>query len=163
MFPALVILLILVAFLSPPARAYSGALLSYPLENPVTIDGKWTTDREWSDAYQDLFAPAIGYRAGSGHEKVPVDIRICLKHDESKLYILVDFISDPRVNFGSNNPDSAWFYLDTLGNGGSKLQEDDVVAMIFWERINSSDVAVLHFLKYGTGESRVGCRRSMDG
>jgi hypothetical protein len=152
-------MLILVAFYLPTVEAYEGVLLSYPLRNQVTVDGKWTNQQEWSDASQVRLLPATGYFAGN-KSMTPVDARICLKHDENTLYILVDFISDHSVEFGWNNPDSAWFYLDTLGNGGNKMQEDDIVMLMEWIVINGVDTPVLKFLEYGV-EGKV--KWSIDG
>lgn len=127
--------------------AYSGVLLSYPLEYPVTIDGKWTTEREWSDADQMRLLPAIGYFIGN-NSMAYVDVRVCLKHDEKNLYVLVDFISDNSSEPGSpSDPDMVSFYLDTLGNGGNNLQQDDVVAVIEWTIVNHVNAFVLKFLE----------------
>jgi hypothetical protein len=111
-------------------EGYSGVLLSCPLKNPVRIDGVWTTNEEWLDAYQ--VHVRTGYFAGNG-STAKTDIYICFKHDAQRLYVLVDFISDPKVDVGTNNPDSACFHLDTKGDGGDRRQEDDFTAWIKWE------------------------------
>jgi hypothetical protein len=136
----------LVLFHPPPAEAYNGVLLSYPLVNPVTIDGKWTNPQEWSDASQT--PQRIGYFAGNG-SRVAVDVRILLKHDDRNLYALVDFLSDPSVSPGLSNPDSAWFYLDTLGNGGDKEQKDDLAAWINWRSATKAAVELLDYQDKG--------------
>jgi uncharacterized protein (TIGR02246 family) len=85
------------------------------LVNPVTIDGKWTTNNEWNDTQEILMEYNIYNRYknnGTSYLRV--------KHDEQYLYILIDVPSHVSpTRFLSN------VYVDPEDNGGWQPQPDD--------------------------------------
>ncbi len=73
--------------------------------NPVTIDGRWTSQDEWIDAAEISYGDAV----------------FCIKDDKSFLYVLLDFISDETVDLG----DLAGVRFDVLSDKANKPQPDD--------------------------------------
>lgn len=78
-------------------------------ENKPSIDGKWTTPDEWSDASQTTI--------GSGNNVMI----LLVKHDRDYLYIMGDMIRD-----FSENRSVFSMVLDTNNNGGSTPDSEDV-------------------------------------
>jgi len=73
--------------------------------NPVTIDGMWTTEDEWSDAAEFLEEGAI----------------FAIKDDTEFLYVLMDFIEDKSMQSG----DLGGINLDLYNDKADKPQPDD--------------------------------------
>jgi len=93
----------------------SGVINSYLSENPVVLDGKWTTTSEWMDAIEIKLVPRIWETFPS--DKGEAYCRV--KHDLNYLYVLFDFVSDrtlisPKIE--NLWTDSATVVLD-LGGG----------------------------------------------
>lgn len=87
--------------------------MSPTLSKSVTIDGKWTSPDEWSDAVVTVLVKfqtqnATGY--------------LYSKHDTSSFYFLFDFVSATSIY---SNLDFASITIDPLHNGGSTPQSDD--------------------------------------
>lgn len=68
-----------------PAFAARESVQVTRLGNLATIDGKWTTADEWSDAYR------VSMHLVEGPNSTAY---MRLKHDQDTLYVLVDFLSD---------------------------------------------------------------------
>lgn len=81
------------------------------LENKVTIDGKWTSIDEWSDA----FGGELIFLWGSG------EAYFRIKHDDDSLYLVLDYVSlrEPQER------DTAGLLVDTKNDGGEIMQKDD--------------------------------------
>ncbi|WP_455278539.1 hypothetical protein [[Eubacterium] cellulosolvens] len=73
--------------------------------NPVTIDGMWTAEDEWSDAAEFLEEGAM----------------FAIKDDDEFLYILMDFIEDKDMASG----DLGGINLDLYNDKADKPQPDD--------------------------------------
>ncbi|MEM2962553.1 MAG: hypothetical protein QXY01_06015 [Candidatus Bathyarchaeia archaeon] len=120
------------AFLS--AIASRESIESPELENPVTIDGRWTSHGEWSDALEIRLA----FVQGSGEAYARV------KHDGESLYVLIDYLSLRAVQI----EDSAMAFIDTKNDGGEIPQRDDFILMCMYLK---SDQAWT-FITWGTGD-----------
>ena len=72
------------------------------LVNPVTMDGKWTTLDEWSDAQR------LSMHVAEGPESTGF---LRIKNDDQYLYLLVDFVSDttPAIRQTRGQP-AHWSY-----------------------------------------------------
>jgi len=103
------------------------------LDNPVTIDGKWTSEHEWVDAFQI----SIGFIQGSGEAYFKA------KHDDNYLYALIDFVSDIE----SQEADTGAVVIDSKNNGGSTPQTDDFVLLGRW----NSPTEFNNVIAWGTG------------
>lgn|GEM_PF-1996605 len=105
--------LLLLSFLSilPALNAYKGSILCPLSKNPVKIDGKWTTSDEWADAFEHRMLFWKGY--GECYFRV--------KHDDSALYILIDFVSDTSPT----TKDHVTVAIDADHDGASSPQRDD--------------------------------------
>ncbi len=88
------------------------------LEQPVTIDGKWTSAHEWTDASEF----PLTFAQGSG------EAYFSMKHDDNNFYVLVDFVSRITTVVG----DGALIGLDTQNDGGSQVKDDDLAVLIRW-------------------------------
>lgn len=98
------------------AHAFSGDQLSDPLSsNPVTIDGKFTTPNDWSDALQVTLSSTCRICSGKG--------LLYIKHDASNFYFLVDFLSVTSLN---PSADHASVTIDSAHDGGTEPGPDDV-------------------------------------
>lgn len=98
------------------ARAFEGSIISSPLSSkPVTIDGRWTTPDEWSDASLTVI-PVYRDSALNGTG--------CLyaKHNATDFFFLVDFVSATQLIPSS---DYASITIDSLHNDGNSPQTDD--------------------------------------
>jgi hypothetical protein len=87
-------------------------------QNPVTIDGKWTTQGEWTDAVDF----SLLFVQGSG------EVYFKAKHDDHYLYALIDFVSDAQIQAQDNGD----VIFDTKNDGGSATQTDDFLVMGRW-------------------------------
>jgi len=103
------------------------------LENPVTIDGKWTNEHEWVDAFE----LSIGFAVGSGEAYFKA------KHDDDSLYALIDFVSDVE----SQEADTGAIIIDSKNNGGSTPQTDDFMLLGRWD----SPTQFAKAIGWGTG------------
>ncbi len=103
------------------------------LDNPVTIDGKWTNEQEWVDAFEI----SIGFFQGSGEAYFKA------KHDDNYLYALVDFVSDVE----SQEFDMGFVAVDSKNNGGSTPQTDDFMLAGRW----NSPTNFNSIIAWGTG------------
>jgi len=103
------------------------------LDNPVTIDGKWTNEHEWVDAFE----LSIGFAVGSGEAYFKA------KHDDDSLYALIDFVSDVE----SQEADSGFIAIDSENNGGSAPQIDDFALLGRW----NSPTQYSAVIAWGTG------------
>ena len=117
--PACVAIGILVLILHFPifaAHVYEGDQVTCPLlSKAVTIDGKWTSPDEWSDA-----AMVTMIQMSSSSYKATA--YLYTKHDESNYYFLIDFILATSFN---PSTDGAGISFDPLHNGGNTPQSDD--------------------------------------
>jgi len=115
--PLLVAVLIVssVASISVGSRE---SIICPKLVNAVTIDGKWTSSDEWSDASEFSFEFLKG----------PSTAYLKLKHNGDALYVLIDYVSDISTEAG----DSGFVGIDTKNDGGSLPQKDDFLAMMRW-------------------------------
>jgi hypothetical protein len=82
------------------------------LTKQVALDGRWTSVDEWKDA-AEIMVPA-GF--------------FMLKHDQSHIYILFDYVNDSSLE----DYDNAWVYIDTLKSGGSTPQSNDFAFSLQW-------------------------------
>jgi hypothetical protein len=100
------------------------------LVNPVTIDGKWTTPDEWSDAQR------VSMYVAEGPESTGF---IRIKNDDQYLYLLVDFISDTTPAIGQPRAQpSHWSYdgvsiaVDKHANEQKPTDAADLVIVLMW-------------------------------
>jgi hypothetical protein len=105
----LLLCLVPIAFVSP-VKAQDDVTCG-ALENEVTVDGKWTSNQEWVDAFQI----ALTFVQGSGEAYFKA------KHDANRLYVLLDFVSDQETQEG----DSGGVLIDANNDGGQTPQPDD--------------------------------------
>lgn len=121
-----VMLLFLPVIIRPAVS--QGNQVSIPvMTKQVTLDGKWTSNDEWGDSIE-FTTPGGFFR---------------LKHDQSDLYALFDYVSDNALE----NYDVAWIYVDTLKNGGSTPQTDDYGFSLQWSSPTHSSLV----MQKGTG------------
>lgn len=101
----------------PPFHGFQGSQISDPLlSNPVTIDGKWTTADEWSDASVN---PMTVYCYSVIRDAKAF---VYAKHDNSSLYFLVDFVSALSIK----GFDFAAITIQPSHAGGQYPQSDDL-------------------------------------
>lgn len=108
----IVLAILCLSFTPTPVTAQTSQVTIPILTKQVTLDGRWTTVDEWIDA--------VEIKVSEGAFK--------LKHDQSYLYVLFDYVNDRS----SENYDNAWAYVDTLKNGGSTPQTDDFAFNLQW-------------------------------
>jgi hypothetical protein len=97
-------------------HAFGGEQLTDPLlSNPVTIDGKFTSN-EWSDALQVNMSSNCSGCAGKA--------LLYMKHDASSFYFLEDFISATSLNLSEET--GASVTIDSAHDGGSVVGPDDM-------------------------------------
>jgi hypothetical protein len=98
------------------AQGYSGGQIVSPLlTKPVTVDGRWTTADEWSDAVVTaLINCSCSNVTASGY--------LYAKHDQASFYFLVDFTSSTALDV---NYDGASVMLDPSHSGGIIPQSGD--------------------------------------
>jgi ketosteroid isomerase-like protein len=101
---------------------YYSEIVAPSLTNAVTVDGKWTTPDEWKDAVEVPMRYSIW---GDHNANGTAHLRV--KHDESYLYLLVDYVSDTTPQ----SPGIGYWWegvtvcFDPEQNGGWKPQSDD--------------------------------------
>ena len=119
-----VVILVLIAIAQSTlmiAQGYTGnQIVIPPLTKPVTIDGKWTSADEWSDA---VVIPLINCNCSS----VNANGYLYAKHDSSNFYFLIDFVSSSVLD---GQHDLMGVFLDSLHNGGTVPQSDDRVFLV---------------------------------
>ena len=123
--------MLLLVLLASPVSVQAGKgfrIASSTLKNPVTVDGKWTTLDEWSDA--------TGFDCG-GYGW------IALKDDANFLYVLVDYTRDLRAEAG----DFAWVLWDQKNVGGTRPRTDDYDLSMTYETESTYDLQIAQ----GTG------------
>ena len=103
------------------------------LQNPVVIDGKWTTSVEWSDTAEIVLTKSSRYnyyvQSGEAYCRV--------KRDDNYLYVLLDSVSDTKAGrVVSSGNARAWdylsFFIDVNNDGGWHPQTDDVHYRATW-------------------------------
>jgi hypothetical protein len=94
------------------------ALVCPKLDNLVTVDGKWTSAQEWTDASEF----PLTFMEGTG------EAYFSMKHDNNNFYVLVDFVSRTKPEVG----DGAIVVLDTQNDGGKEIKDDDLALLIRW-------------------------------
>jgi len=101
------LLLLSVSMVYAAARA---SLQTPTSVNAVTVDGKWTSSKEWEDASEVAMFVAQG--EGGAYMSV--------KHDSSNIYFLFDFVTDispaPEQPTGGDAYDSAHVSIDSDDN-----------------------------------------------
>jgi hypothetical protein len=125
---------ILLAASSIPVSASIGAPVTCPLSTQaVTIDGKWTSTTEWTDAPEIQMPVAMGN--GAGYFRV--------KHDATTLYILGESLVDTAVEYNSTAGvgDSLSVFLDTTYNQGTAPQMDDYRFIAYY--VSASDTQIM--------------------
>jgi len=107
--------------LMQPVKAHNGDIIEVPLgKNAVTIDGKQASSDEYADArWTNLSTNVDGF---------------AIKHDETNLYVFVDFVSDTTFGLQKSQVyyDAAQVYFDTLNDGG-RPKQDDYSFGILWK------------------------------
>jgi len=88
------------------------------LERDVTVDGKWTSPEEWTDASES----SLTFMQGTG------EAYFSMKYDSNSFYVLVDFVSRVKTVVG----DGALVGLDTQNDGGKEIKDDDLSLLIRW-------------------------------
>jgi hypothetical protein len=104
--------------------------------NPVTIDGKWTSPEEWSDALETPLYKSFD-------SKLNGTAYFYTKHDGDYIYALIDFISDTSKDAN----DGAGICFDTNHDGGSLANPDDYAFWFYW----TTETASKFFMWKGTG------------
>jgi hypothetical protein len=86
---------------------------------PVTIDGKWTSPTEWTDAVEIQMPVGSTMANGAGYFRI--------KHDATNLYVLGESLVDTAVeyNAAAGGGDFMSVYLDPLYTQGTAPQTDD--------------------------------------
>lgn len=98
-------------------RGFQGSQISDPVASkPVTIDGKWTTSDEWSDASVTVMPTYVGSPNNA-------TAYLYAKHDSSHFYFLVDFVSATSL---SVSDDYASITIDPTHDDGASSQSDDL-------------------------------------
>jgi hypothetical protein len=115
-----------------------GAMVSVTLQNPVTIDGKWTSPKEWTDALQ--------VDCGWGW--------IAVKDDSSFLYVLVDFVKDTSTG----NGDWGFVSWDQKNDGGTKPRSDDYRLVLQYTNTTSFQSMILQGTGTDWGNQRIASR-----
>ncbi len=98
----------LIIIFAPLAFGYGqteSEINSHQSVNPVTIDGMWTTEDEWSDAAEFIEESAV----------------FSIKDDAEFLYVLMDFVEDTSMESG----DLGGINLDLNNDKADKPQPDD--------------------------------------
>jgi hypothetical protein len=103
------------------------------LNEQVTVDGRWTTVDEWTDAVEVSLVFTQG--SGKAYSKA--------KYDDNYLYVLIDFVSDQQTQGG----DMAMVAVDPKNNRGSDPQTDDFTLVFRWNTPTQS----VSLIGWGTG------------
>jgi len=110
------IIMFAIGFNLTVVHGFQGSQISDPLASkPVTIDGKWTTSDEWSDASVTVMPAYIG-------SVMSASAFLYSKHDNSSFYFLIDFVSATSL---SVSDDYASITIDPTHDDGASAQPDD--------------------------------------
>lgn len=120
-------ILIMLTCLPVGVTGHIGSPVTVPLlKQPVTVDGKWTSTIEWTDAQEIQMSVAQG--DGVGYFRI--------KHDATYLYILAESLTDVALEFNHatniNHGDLFQVWLDTSHNEGTSPQKDDYKLTANW-------------------------------
>ena len=137
-------LTILIKGIPPPGWALStNGIVDAPYSSRgITLDGAWTTPNEWSDANVTLVNNTDGYIAYVG-----------VKHDNSDLYILVDYVS-AQITIGG-----CVFAFDCLDQGGVSPSVNDFSGQVTlkasprdsWFTLSQGNGNGWHWVQQATG------------
>jgi hypothetical protein len=98
----LAILAIFFLVIQIPHAHGQGTLVLYPLANPVILDGKYTTAKEWNDTI--AFPMEAGVSGIVGY--------FAAKQDSNYLYAVWDFVSCQAPYAGTDDENEVGMYLD---------------------------------------------------
>lgn len=115
---SLTVLFVLISSMVLPQASARLTVACPKLERDVTIDGKWTSAQEWTDASEF----PLTFMQGTG------EAYFSMKHDNNNFYVLVDFVSRAKTVVG----DDALVVLDTQNDGGKEIKDDDLAILIRW-------------------------------
>ena len=115
---SLTVLFVLISSMVLPQASARQTVACPKLERDVTIDGKWTSVQEWTDASEF----PLTFMEGTG------EAYSSMKHDNNNFYVLVDFVSRTKTTVG----DGALVGLDTQDDGGKEIKDDDLALLIRW-------------------------------
>jgi hypothetical protein len=144
----------MLAVSSVPVSASIGAPITCPLSTqPVTIDGKWTSPTEWTDAPE--IQMLVGAGNGIGYFR--------MKHDATNLYILGESLVDTAVEYNSTagGGDFMSVFLDTLYNQGSAPQTGDYKLLA--EYMGAGNTTIRAWEGNGTGWVKVSSIQGVQG
>lgn len=125
-------IVMLLAILSSSATAVNAHVgekyVANYAKNPVTVDGKWTTADEWTDANERVLVPSKG-ATGKAMFRA--------KHDSNYVYVLFEFLTDTKIDerlgFTSfTDYDFAAFYFDPNHKASSKPTEEQCAFSTYW-------------------------------
>jgi hypothetical protein len=91
--------------------------------NEVTIDGKWTTQDEWSDAEEVL----VYGRSHIKFHKTLIGVYL-IKDDNKFLYVMIDFVGDKTLE----ENDSGSIRFDINNDKANSPQSDDIMIVLKW-------------------------------
>lgn len=134
--------LIAITYISVTKCAPSNESLYVPYSaNAPTIDGKWTTSTEWTDASEYKLSNQNGWTA-----------YIRLKQNSTYFFILADFVSDQTGTDSISQYDYCGIFLDTLDDGGNYAKLDDfLLSQNYYSNYTSNGMNT--YLSQGTGSS----------
>lgn len=118
----------ILAFLAVSPATVTGHLgetvTCYLLTEPVTLDGKWTSNSEWKDAQEAQLLVADGTAVGYFR----------VKQDRTWLYVLAESLIDKDVEYNSTTDNGEWMqvFLDTLHDDGKSPKTDDYQFGFLW-------------------------------
>ena len=115
---SLAVLFVLISSMVLPQASARQTVACPKLERDVTIDGKWTSAQEWTDAPEF----PLTFMEGTG------EAYFSMKQDNNNFYVLVDFVSRAKAVVG----DGALVILDTQDDGGKEIKDDDLALLIRW-------------------------------
>jgi KaiC/GvpD/RAD55 family RecA-like ATPase len=95
------------------------------LKNPIVIDGKWTSNDEWTDASELPLKSSSGDTLGY----------LRIKHDNSSLYLLADISAKSELQGSGCDQtapvvDTAWILFDPGGSAGFSLSSSQIAFSI---------------------------------
>ena len=119
---ALTILLLAISFQFAPITAAKATLQAPFSRSPVTVDGRWTSENEWTDA-----ADAV----------LVLGDRTCyfrIEHDASSIFLLWDFTTDTKIEMGSGTDgDRVYVGFDVNHDGIVKPDTGpDFFVFLYW-------------------------------
>ena len=128
--------LIISFLILPLVSAQEYTVLINETDRAIVLDGKWTTDEEWSDAIRIpmKFNPALreqGYKNGTVH--------VMVKHNGEYLFVLIDAVSSTNVS--GAGPAGGDFYAAFIDPDNEKTDypmPDDLFIQRTWNFKNGS-------------------------